>query len=296
MLAAAIVVPNLSGRRIAGEPVAGAVAGSPSAGDCATWIADPWPRFDDPAPESEDVFDYPTFTVGSCDGPIVGEVVSVTSAPEPPPQISATDYLSQLEQCPIDAIAYTGSIAPVVEVGAGTSIVWTAQTDFRYTRVGPGLAQRARGQQWSACLIGSVDGVPYSGRLHDVLTEGRLPSAFGTCLRSINAVGADTLACDHPHSVEILGTTRLGPRPVSGADLQQACLDFARRALRTADPTRSGAISIQVVTPRDWGVKVIDPTSGPMTDTFGDCVAVAQSGMTFNRSLIGVADGPLPIG
>lgn len=296
VLLAAIVVPNVPGHRIAGEPVAGTVPDSPSTGDCATWIADPWPRFDNPAPQIEDVFDYPTVTIGSCAGPIVGEVVSVASAPVPPVQISATDYLSQLSQCPIDAIAYTGSIAPVVDVASGASIVWAAQPEFRYTRVGPDLAQRAQGQQWSACLIGSADGVPYSGRLRDVLTGGKLPSSFGTCLRSIDPFGTNHPACDQPHPAEVLGTTTLGPQAVSGADIQQACHDFAARALRTADPTRDGAIRIQAVAPRDWGVKLIGPTSPSIADTFVDCTAVAENGTMFIRSLIGVADGPLPIG
>lgn len=296
MLLAAIVVPNLPGRRIAGDPVAGVVPGPPSTGDCATWIADPWPRFDNPAPQIDDVFDYPTVTVGSCDGQIVGEVVSVEPGMEPPVQISATDYLSQLSQCPIDAITYTGSIAPVVDTASGTSIVWSAQPEFRYTRVGPGRAQRAQGQQWSACLIGSADGVPYSGRLHNVLTDGTLPTPFGTCLRSIQGPGPDQLSCDRPHPAEVLATTTLGPRQVSGSDLQQACVDFAGRALRTPDPTRDGAIRIQVLLPRDWGVQIIEPTADPLKDTFADCVAVAPDGTMFVRSLIGVADGPLPIG
>src|SRR5690242_18333921 len=123
VLTAAIVVPSVTGRRVAGEPVAGAVAGPPSSGDCVTWIADPWSRFDNPAPQIDDVFAYPTATVGPCTGPIAGEVVSVNPGAAPPSRISATDYLSQISQCPIDAIAYTGSIAPVVDVG-GSSIVW----------------------------------------------------------------------------------------------------------------------------------------------------------------------------
>lgn len=296
VLLAAIVAPNVSGHRIAGEPVAGVVPGPPSTGDCATWIADPWPRFDDPAPKSDDVFDYPTFTVGSCDGPVVGEVVSVASAPEPPVRISATDYLSQISQCPIDAITYTGSIAPVVDTASGISIVWTAQPDFRETRVGPDRAQRAGGQQWTACVIGSADGVPYSGHLHNVLTDGTLPTAFGTCLLSTDPSRADRLTCDRPHPAELLATTTLGPRPVTGADLQQACVDFAGRALRTADPTRDGAIHIQVVVPRDGGATTVEPNPDSVADTFVDCVAVGRAGTMFIRSLIGVADGPLPIG
>jgi hypothetical protein len=295
-LVAAIVVPVGAARRIAGEAVAGVVAGPPSSGDCASWIADPWPRFDDPAPQIDDVFGYPTATVGPCDGPVVGEVVSVTLAPEPPVRISATDYLSQISQCAIDAITYTGSIPPVVDVASGPPIVWAAQPEFRYTRVGPDLAQRAQGQQWSACLIGSADGTPFTGRLRDVLTAGTLPTAFGTCLPSADPAAGDRVGCGRPHPAEVLGSTRLGPSAVTAADLHQACTVFAGRAMRAADPTRAGAIEITVVAPDEWGGTVIAPTADAVADTFVLCVAAARDGRMFTRSLIGVAEGPLPTG
>jgi hypothetical protein len=294
-LVAAVIAPNMTGRRIAGEPVAGAVAGPPASGDCVTWMADPWPRFDHPAPQIDDVFAYPTAAVGPCTGPIAAEVVSVTPEAAPPDRISATDYLSQMSQCPIDAIAYTGSIPPVVDVG-GSSVVWAARPGFRYTQVGPDRAQRAQGQRWSACLIGADDGAPYVGRLRDVLTTGMLPPTLGACLTSVDPADANQVACDRPHPAEELATARLGPRAVSGADLRQACAVFAGRALRTSDPTRGGALRIEVVASREWGATVIGPSAGSFADTFVTCVAVAQTGTLLVRSLIGVADGPLPVG
>ncbi|WP_420123974.1 septum formation family protein [Nakamurella sp.] len=293
VLTATIVVPNVPGRRIAGEPVAGVVAGPPSAGDCVTWMADPWPRFDRPAPQVDDVMDYPTASTGPCPdpggGPIVGEVVSVETTASPPARISATDYLSQLAQCPIDAIAYTGSIAPVVDVGGGTSVVWAAQPEFRYTRVGPDRAQRARGQHWSACLIGADDGSPYDGRLRDVLTAGTLPPPFGACFSAPDLSTAEAVACDRPHAAELIGTARLGPRPVTRDDLRLACVAFAGRALRTADPTRGGAIDIRVATGPE-------PATDPVVDSFVSCLVVAPPGTSFARSLIGLADAPVPAG
>lgn len=295
VLAAAVVLPNVPGRRVAGEPLAGVVTGPPSAGDCVTWVADPWPRFDRPAPQTDDVMAYPTATTGTCPspdtGPIVGEVVSVDPTTQPPARISATDYLSRLGQCPIDAIAYTGSIAPVVDVGTGVSVVWAAQPQFRYTRIGPNPAQRAQGQRWSACLVGAPDGSPYDGRLQDVLTAGRLPSVFGRCLTSPDPAIAEDVACDRPHPVEVLGTARLGPRPVSDPDLQRACVVFAGRSLRTPDPTRGGAMAVTAVATGGAA-----PAAGPVADAFVTCLAVARPGTTFIRSLIGVADGPLPVG
>lgn len=295
VLVAAVVVPNVPGRRIAGDPVAGVVAGPPSTGDCVAWMADPWPRFDRPAPQIDDVLDYPTATTVACPGPdggpIVAEVVSVDPTAPPPARISATNYLSQLAQCPIDAIGYTGSIAPVVDVGGGVSVVWAAQARFRYTRVGPDRAQRAGGQHWSACLVGADDGSPYDGRLRDVLTAGTLPPPFGSCLTAPDPATAEPVACDHPHPAELLGTARIGPRPVTGEQLQQACVTFAGRSLRTADPTRRGAIGIRVATPDGTA-----PSTGPIVDSSVSCLAVAPAGTSFGRSLIGLADGPVPTG
>lgn len=295
VLIAAVVVPNVPGRRIAGDPVAGLVAGPPSAGDCVTWMADPWPRFDRPAPQVDDVLDYPTATTGPCPGPdggpVVGEVVSVDATDPPPARISATDYLSGLSQCPIDAIGYTGSIAPVVDVGGGVSVVWAAQPEFRYTRVGPDRAQRAQGQHWSACLIGADDGSPYRGRLRDVLTAGTLPPPFGSCLAAPDPATAELVPCDRPHAAELIGTARLGPRPVTRDQLQRACVAFAGRSLRTADPTRGGAIGIRVVAPDGT-----DLSSGPVVGSFVACLLVAPPGTSFGRSLIGLADGPVPAG
>lgn len=294
VLLAAIIAPNLSSRRVAGEPVVGIVPEPPAPADCITSMADPWVHFDDPSPQTDDVFPYPTATFGPCTGPIVGEVVSVTVGAATATEISATDYLSQISPCLIDSIAYTGSIPPVVQTSDRPGTLWSPQLNFQYTTIGPGLAERAAGQRWSACVIGSSHGSSFVGRLHDVLTDGRLPSTFGSCLTSADPNYSLQVPCDRPHAAEVLGTTDLGPVGVPADDVQQACSVFAGRALRTSDPSRSGEIALQVNQSGEPAASVVRPESGQLANTFLECLAVAPSGGSFNRSLIGVGDGPLP--
>ena len=295
VLLAAIIVPNLSERRVAGQPVAMDIAGPPASGDCLTHLTDPWRMIDEPAPSDLEFIDYPTADVGSCDGPVAGEVVSVSLTAAPPVHIAATDYLTAMSPCPIDAIGYTGSIPPIVQPPAGQpAIVWSPQLSFQYTTIGPDRAQRAAGQQWTACVISAVDGQLYRGRLRDVLTTGVLPSVFGTCLSSAGRFFSTQVPCDRPHQVEILGTTVPGGPPVSGADLQQACQVFAGRAIRTADPTRDGAIGLRAVDAESMD-SIISMTAAAAPNTFVLCIAEAQGGNSFDGTLIGVADGPLPI-
>ncbi len=305
VLLASIVVPNLSTDRVAGQPVARELSGPPSVGACVTRMADPWRIFDEPGSGTSSVavlddIDYPSADYGPCDGPIVGEVVSVDDSARPPARISVTNYQTGISPCAIDAISYTGSIPPVVERAQGQpGIVWAPQQNFEYTTVGPDRAQRVAGQAWSACIIGPIDGQDYIGRLQHVLTEGWLPPAFGACLTSarpggsIDLTTAEQVPCDQPHPIELLGSTTLGPQSVSATDLRQACLVFAGRALRTADPTRRGAITVEIVTL--FRGLAVPAGSGPLRDTFVDCLVTGRPGLNFNRSLVGIGDRPLPI-
>ena len=297
VLLAAIIVPNLTSHRVAGQASAGVLPEPPAVGDCLTSMTDPWVHFDDPAPRTDDVFDYPTATVGSCDWPIVAEVVTVALAADPARRVSATDYLSDISPCAIDAIAYTGSIPPVVQLAPDKpGILWTPRLDFQYTTIGPNLAQRAAGQQWSACVIGSSDSAPFTGRLRDVLTDGTLPGTFGSCLSSADPNYYVAVPCDRPHAAEVLGTTNLGPTTATAADLQQACQVFAGRAMRTADPRRGGEIGLQLNAFGEAGSVVVAPDDGPQASTYLECVAVAPVGKSFTHSLIGLGQGAVPYG
>ena len=252
VLLAAIVVPNLSTDRVAGQPVARKLSGPPSVGACVTRMADPWRIFDEPGSGTSSVtvlddIDYPSAEYGRCDGPIVGEVVSVDESARPPARISVTNYQTGISPCAIDAISYTGSIPPVVERAQGQpGIVWAPQQNFEYTTVGPDRAQRVAGQAWSACIIGPNDGQDYIGHLEHVLTDGWLPPAFGACLTSAVAGRLDrpdrgragALRPAAPHRAPGLDNSwaAVGQRHRSAAGVPG--LRRARAADRRPDPTR----------------------------------------------------------
>ena len=162
------------------------VAGPPSSGTCVITMADPWQAIAQPGQADHDVIDYPTAVYGSCNRPIVGEVVSVDVAASPSARVAATDYLNEATSCALDAIGYTGAIAPVVDQSAGgPGIVWEPAVAFQTTLVGPNSLQRDAGKHWSACIVGSDNAQPYLGRLHNALTTGVLPPA----VRVVLAVG-----------------------------------------------------------------------------------------------------------
>jgi hypothetical protein len=205
------------------------------------------------------VIDFPTAHFGPCDGAVVGEVAFMDTTALPPERIVVNDYQSAVAQCALDAIGYLGSIPPVVGRGVGQpGILWTSVLGFRYTQIGPTDVQRAAGQQWSACAVGPADLTPYIGRLRDVLTTGVLPPIFGSCWSSIDLSGPKEIRCDSPHTVELLGATSLGSTPVSAAEVREACTVYAGRALRTADPTRDGAIRPEILA-SDRDAAIIPP-------------------------------------
>src|ERR1700712_3065076 len=118
VLLAAVFVPNCLAHRVAGRPRPVAVPDPPAVGFCVISMGDPWRFFDGLAPGDNDVIDFPTASLGSCDQAVVGEVISISAADGPPQQISGTRYQSETAACSLDAIGYTGSIAPVISESA----------------------------------------------------------------------------------------------------------------------------------------------------------------------------------
>lgn len=290
VLLAAVVGANPLTRRVAGDPAPVTVSGAPSIGDCVTSL----PTAERGA-DLDGTIDYPSAEYGPCNNPIVGEVSSVDQAIAPARQITGAEYWPLSAQCALDAIGYTGSIPPVVNQGGGRpGILWTPSLSFDYLPVGPSAVQRALGQHWSACVVGAVDATPYLGQLHQVLTGGVLPAVFGSCWPSAYLRSANQIPCDQPHPVELLGTTVLGGTSISTADVMAACVVYAGRVLRTADPTRQGVIALDVAGfDRVFEIQPTDDTNLAGRDV--SCYAKAPTGSRFNGTLVGIGDGPLPL-
>jgi hypothetical protein len=187
----------------------------------------------------------------------------------------------------------------VSESADGQGISWRPGLNCQTTLIGPDLVQRAAGQHWTACVIGSIDGTAYRGSLRNALTTGALPTGFGSCWSSSVLNGPDPTSdsgvpCDRAHHIELLGTTDLVDR-VQTAVVQDACAVFAGRVLRTADPTRDGQIRLQVVGLDDRPV-ILAPSADYLQGRFVACIAMAQSGSDFTGSLVGLGEKPLPTG
>jgi hypothetical protein len=278
-------------RRVAGHPAALAVAGAPMIGDCVTGFP-----MAERGIEVDQTLDFPTAEFGPCDRPIVGEVSStVDRAVAPPRRITGAEYWPMSAQCALDAIGYLGSIPPVVDQGAGRpGILWTPSVSIAYLPIGPNAAQRTLGQHWSACVVGSNDGTAYTGRLQQALSSGVLPAVFGSCWPASYFRTARQTPCDQPHVVELLGTTLLGTHPVPAAEVRGACAQFAGRVMRTADPTRQGAIVVDIVGD-DRGFADLPSGENYLQDRDVSCYAKAAAGSRFNGTLVGIGDGPLPL-
>ena len=291
---AAVVAPNVTARRVGGTAIPVAIDAPPAVGSCALTITDPWSSNPETGFAVGNVIDYPTARFGPCAGAAVGEVVFVDAATSPPEQVVDNDYQTILQQCALDAIGYLGSIPPVVYRGFGQpGIVWSSVLAFRYTAIGPSAVQRAAGQRWSACAVGSTEAKPYVGRLRNVLSTGVLPPEFGSCWPSVDLVPVE-IPCDSPHAVELLGWSSIGSDSVSATELRQACTVYAGRALRTSDPTRDGAIRPEIVS-FDRDTPTIPASDAVLADGSAACVLIAQNGRQFNNTLVGIGQRPLPL-
>ncbi len=296
VLVVAVVAPNLSQRRIAGSAEPIAIPDPPARGDCVVAVADVNRLLREGNFGVDDQIELPVARYGPCDGPIVGEVVSVTDDADTPKRVPAPQYQNELSQCALNSIGYTGSVGPVVDGARGEpAIVWSPAQNFQDTAVGPSRIQRLTGQRWSACVVGAPAAQPYRGRLQDVLTAGTLPSNFGNCWRTPAMLDSEQVPCDRPHAVEILATTGLGNAPHTAADVHRSCTVYAGRMMRTEDATRAGALSYTILDLRDTGI-VVPPSQEILQDTYITCLAVARHGLRLTGTLVGVGDGPLPTG
>jgi len=271
------------------------IGGPPEPGQCVTAMTDPWKADPQPGFASGQITDFPVALFAECDGPVVGEVGYVDPNAAPPKRIIDNDYQTLVGQCALDSIAYVGSIPPVVaRPGGQPSILWQPSLSFRYTTVGPTAVQRAAGQKWSACVVGASDAKPYVGRLRQALATGVLPPVFGSCWLTSGLAETDQVPCSQPHRYEVLGSTDTSPEPIRAADLQRAYTVYAARALRTNDPTRHGAVRVEIVD-FDESAAVIPAADAQIQGGYVVCVVAAQGDERFTSTLVGIGERPLPL-
>ncbi|MET0862850.1 MAG: hypothetical protein ABWZ98_00810 [Nakamurella sp.] len=289
-LVAVVVLPSISGRRVAGSATALTFADPPAVGACPRAI----PQGAVQRNGSTGEISFAAITFGGCTGVIGGEVVAVWP----------TEAAAQADQrgsrrggpCYRQAADFAGllpssrSIDPFGADFAGV-VHWKPTIGFVPLNIVPEPVAAAGGQTWVACLVVPTRAPSYRGTLRDAYVSGRLPDAFGLCWDQDDLDNSAVLLhCDQPHAAELLATGWVEDRSkITTAEVQASCLTVAGRIIRTDDPTRQGAISIVTDAVRKDGAQRED---APLAV---NCFATAASPLQLTGSVIGLADGPLPL-
>ncbi len=286
VVVAAAVVPGLAGRRVAGSAVAETFPDPPAIGDCAT-SAPSGQRGSFGEPSN---LDASAVTWGPCDGPIIGEVVSVQPSDQEPmspqagsegPCFRATAAFAGLE--------VAGPSVAVPGAPSTGALSWEPTIGATIQGVAPGDEERRAGRSWRACLVTTSRGQTYRGTLAQGFGTGRVPDEYGLCWNGTDLDDeVNLIPCDQPHSNQLLAIGSATDRsPVAQVDLEAACRDIATMLMRTELPVQSGEL-----------VTAIDVTEGgdatPDAPLAVGCLSGAAGQRQLDGSVIGLGDHPVP--
>jgi hypothetical protein len=304
VVAVAISMPALPGRRTAGSALMVELPRNPQVGDCllelpvefsaaaAAWQQTPGVpataaagrRHPTPNPLG------PAFA--PCDGrPVAGEVAEVTVALTDP----VTGRLSTPSSldCRDAALRYAG-LVPVDDrfvlpgAPANDPATWNLSVPVRASWVLPAPLLQAQHRTWAACVVAPREDVTYLGRFARAYDGGVLPDAFGTCWnkRTVSA-SFKRVDCVDPHLAELISAGRILDRAqTSSAELQQSCERLAARVVGRSDPTAGARLVLKTSPDR------------PMESIAAPSVSVLCYVVTHDRpldaTLVGLGEGPIP--
>lgn len=294
---AAVAVPHLAGRRLAGSAVAAVVPSPPAVGDCVTSLS-PTPVIDQQSTDGAPIT-YPDATYGPCSGIVLGEVMSLDVSVHPPQSTTVAGYLRVEAACGLDQVNYVGSIGPFDPATILTpGIAWRASAFVDSVPVGPGPLQRAAGQTWTACVGATSTRTPYRGRILNALSSGTLPPTYAVCWKSLRVstdqqVDDQLTSCAARHPIEILATTEIIDPTTTTTQVLRSCLGLAGRAMRTSDPTRGGILRIAVYSMDGYSVRPL--TSVALLAGSVGCIASVAPPLGLVGTLIGLGDKPAPV-
>ncbi|MEP6561958.1 MAG: hypothetical protein ABJD68_12905 [Nakamurella sp.] len=289
-LLAVVVVPSISGRRVTGNPIGLTFADPPRVGDCLTAL---------PAGSAEKGGGTPevsaaAITFGTCSGSIGGEVVGVwptAAAAQADQSGSRRGGPCYRQAADFAGLLPFGRSTDVFGAAFDRAVYWKPTIGFNPVNVVPEPLAAAAGRTWVACLVIPTRETSYRGTLRAAYVGGRLPDAYGLCWNRDDLDSAATLLhCDEPHAAELLATGWVEDRSkIDLPDLDASCLTVAGRIMRTADPTRQGAISIVTDPVSKDGAQRAD---APLAV---NCFATAVSPQQLSGTVIGLGDSPLPL-
>lgn len=280
-LAVAIALPVLSGKPIPGTAIAAPIAEPPAVGSCVGEFDYPEPGTGTSAART-----LPVAAVVPCAGDVAGEVIFVTTRAAAP-QISTLNEFDQANPtCRSQVEKYLGATATAVIDG----VEWNLNLDVDVVTVGPNARDRAAGRTWSACVLTAADQTYPATSLRSSWQSGTLPDAFGLCWAENLVQRGVPTNCTSPHRTQQIGdgfvaqAADSGTGIVSSATPEQvaaSCRQLAGTVLKTADPTRGGALT----------VKVVDDTTGA---PYVQCAVAVTGDRKLTGSLIGIGNRPLP--
>jgi hypothetical protein len=287
-LVAVIVVPSVTGRRVAGSAVATVFPDPPAVGDC---LLGPFPAEVRSGVPPEIAVTAIRF--GSCSGMIAGEVVAVwptAAAAEAAPtgRRSGPCYQATATFAGLETAGRSTDLPGAPPSGP---IRWKPTINFDPYHVVPGEAEVRAGRSWVACLAVPTGRPTYRGTLEDAFTTGSLPVEFGLCWdgEDIDRLPGP-VPCSQPHAAQMLSTGFIRDRLAAPTELiDAACPDIAGRLMRTDDPTRGG--QLRIVSDRFTG-DVASRSDAPLTI---GCVVIASGGQRLSGNVIGLGDRPAPL-
>ncbi len=280
VLLAAVVLPNLVPRTVRGTAVLGQVPVPPHVGQCLLQ-----------SPQADGRRGTGTsYRLGGCTTQHYGEVAELVS--DATIAARSTGDLASANAC-ADEDAYLGWASPVV----ATSRVDWRPIDLTVITMDPTPVQRAFGQHWLVCVVfPATAGTSYTGSVHGALASGRLPSAFAQCLGWRSAAAA-TVPCDGPHPVEVFGTAELSPVYRDQTALDADCLRIATSAMRRADPTAGGTLTVSALPFHRDATGRKQPGFSVHPDDLGAgalCTAGVKGSRLLDGSLFGLGTNTLP--
>jgi hypothetical protein len=249
-----------------------------------------------------------------CDSPHSGEVVATWRAGEQPRPL-----LGAAPRRPLVTVSVTRQlpVTPSDDLCTGWVEQYTGWTQFAISHggigewiapkplVAPKLVVAPAGQgtadwHWSACVVQTQQPL-YTGIVRSAASRSaRLPGQILICLNR-GVASSEFVACDEPHSVELIGVMSLSGRMMaadtiavdrSTADVHQLCVDMVAARAGTANPTHNG--QLEVVTESVWVQRETPTVVWPPGWLVPDCLIRVVGGGKLVGSVVGLGDRPLP--
>lgn len=279
------VIASATGIRLAGSPIAVALPGPPSIGEC--MLTGPAGASSASTSSTPDV---PAF--GPCGSAGVGTFAAMAGEVVAVRTTTGTDrsIASNPADCRRSALAYAG-LRPrgdawtVPGTPVDDPIRWTYSVDVETTWVTQ-VPARPEASSWAACVARPAAAASGPGRLVNAFGGGALPGGYGTCWQSDDlSAGVQMVDCDEPHVAELIALGRaVGDRPVDPERAQQSCVGQASIVLRRADPTVDGTLAIRLHPAR---------TQSGRSELNPACFVTAADDRRIVGSLVGLGQAPV---